>query len=137
LQEVFSDLAIAELAVRLNREAYMIISGSGVKLADIPGYSRDRIKGLVSMDTKEAAMLLSKIMVSLSNEPLYGSILQSIKRGRKSEIDYINGEIVRLGWKNKLDVPLNAAMVKLVHRVEDSGRFFSAPEMLERMKKFN
>ena len=46
----------------------------------------------------------------------YSSMLQSIKRGKKSEIDSINGIIVKIGGKFKIDTPLNKTLVLLVSR---------------------
>jgi 2-dehydropantoate 2-reductase len=73
-------------------------------------------------------------MSNLSKEPLYGSILQSIKRGKPSEIDYINGEFVRLARENKLGAPLNEKLVQMVHQVEEKNKFFSKEELLNSTK---
>jgi 2-dehydropantoate 2-reductase len=69
-------------------------------------------------------------MTKLSNDPLYGSILQSIKRGKISEIDYINGEFISLAKENNLSAPLNTKLVELVHAVEKTNRFFTKEELL-------
>ncbi|MFA7294489.1 MAG: ketopantoate reductase C-terminal domain-containing protein, partial [Candidatus Omnitrophota bacterium] len=67
--------------------------------------------------------------------PLYGSILQSIMRGRSSEIDYINGEFVRLAEKNNFSADLNKVLVEMVHQVEENKRFYSKAELFERIQK--
>ncbi|MBU1112866.1 MAG: 2-dehydropantoate 2-reductase, partial [Candidatus Omnitrophica bacterium] len=79
----------------------------------------------------EAAGLFSKIMTNLSKQPLYGSILQSIRRGKKSEIDYINGEIIQLARDNNDQAPLNTKIVELVHKVEAGADFLSKQELLK------
>jgi 2-dehydropantoate 2-reductase len=61
--------------------------------------------------------------------PLWGSTLQSIQRGRPTEIDYLNGEIVELGKRHGEATPLNTKMVELVHQVERTGQFFSVEEI--------
>ena len=131
MQEAFSDLDIAVLAIKLNREAHDVVTKAGVKLESLPTYSKERLSGLISMEVNAAAGLFSKIMTSLSREPLYGSILQSIKRNKKSEIDYINGEIVELAKENKLNAPLNQKIVSVVHEVENSGKFLSKEDLME------
>lgn len=133
MQQVFKDLEIAKLAIKLNREAYRVVSKSGINLESLPNYPKQRIASLVSMPVDDAAQLFSKIMVGLSKEPLYGSILQSIQRGKFSEIDYINGEIVQLAVSNNQKAPLNKEIVELVHRVEKEG-FLSKQELLSRIK---
>jgi 2-dehydropantoate 2-reductase len=129
MQEAFGDLEVAELAIRLNKEAYQVVTKSGIKLESLPTYPKEKLAGLVSMEECEAAKLFSKIMTSLSDKPLYGSILQSIKRQKKSEIDYINGEIVNLAKKNNLEAPLNEKIVELVHKVEETNKFFSKEDL--------
>ncbi len=133
MQEAFSDLELAKLAVKLNREAYRVVKMSGIELEDLPSYPKKRIEDLVSLDIGFAASIFSKVMGSLSKEPLYGSILQSIKRKKPSEIDYINGEIVSLAKRNNLDAPLNRKITELVHRVESSGKFLGKDELSAEM----
>jgi 2-dehydropantoate 2-reductase len=133
MQEVFKNLEVAKLAIKLNREAYQVVKQAGVNLKSLPNYPKERIEKLVSMPVNESAQIFSKIMVNLSKEPLDGSILQSIKRNRPSEIDYINGEIVKLAKKNNQQAPLNKKIVELVHRVEKEG-FLSEEELLFKTK---
>ena len=87
------------------------------------------------MPIDEAAKIFSGIMVNLSKEPLYGSILQSIKRDRSSEIDFINGEIVNLAKENALTAPLNQKLVEMVHEVERTNIFFSKETLLAETEK--
>jgi len=134
MQEVFSDLDLARLAIRLNKEAYEVVAKSNIELESLPTYPKERIQGLTGMPMDEAAALISKIITNLSKEPLYGSILQSIKRDKKSEIDCINGAIVDLATKNRLKAPLNEKIVKLVHKVEGVKKFFTKEELLEQTK---
>ncbi|MFH1504913.1 MAG: ketopantoate reductase family protein [Candidatus Omnitrophota bacterium] len=134
MQETFADLDCARLAIRLNREAYAIAKNSGIELESLPSYPKQKIEGLASIGLEYAAELFSKLMISLSKEPLDGSILQSIKRSRKSEIDYINGEIVELAKESGFDASLNEKIVELVHRVEDSGKFLEKKDLLEQFR---
>ncbi len=132
MQQVYSDLDLARLAIQLNREAYDIIKTAGIQLTDLPSYPKDRIEKLTSIPEDKAAAVFSGIMTNLSKEPVYGSILQSIKRGKKPEIEYINGEIVNLAKSNNLKAPLNEKIVALVRRVEESG-FLSKKELLSQI----
>ena len=125
MQETFASQECAKLAIHLNREAYEIVKKCEIELESLPSYPRERIEGLASAPVDEAAVILSKVMTTLSKEPLYGSILQSIKRGKVSEIDYINGEIVKLAESNGLLAPLNKKITEAVHAVEKKGEFFT------------
>lgn len=45
-----------------------------------------------------------------------------LERGRPTEVDYLNGEIVRLAEANGSDAPLNRRLVELVHEAERAGK---------------
>lgn len=49
------------------------------------------------------------------------SMLQDILRGKKTEIDYINGAIIRLGAEHGIDTPYNSAVVRMVKAKESLG----------------
>ncbi len=46
------------------------------------------------------------------------STLQDLKRGRKTEIDALNGVIARLGEKHGIETPVNLILTQLVHARE-------------------
>ena len=49
------------------------------------------------------------------------SMLQDVEAHRTTEIDYLNGGIVRFGREHGVPTPLNAAIVELVHSYEDGS----------------
>lgn len=51
-----------------------------------------------------------------------GSTWQSLARGRPTEIDYLNGAVVRLGQPLGIPTPFNQAIVDRVHQVEAGER---------------
>jgi len=127
MQETFSHLDICQLGIRLLGEALMVVDKAGIELKPSPSFPVEKLRALTSMPLEEAGRIFSQTMTNLSQEPLYGSILQSIQRGRPSEIDYFNGEIVHLGGKIGVPAPLNEKLVGMVHNVE-SGAGFSRPQ---------
>jgi len=135
MQEAFSDIAISRISIAIWKEGLDIVSRSGIKLVSLPDFPLERLAKLTAMPINEAAKIYSGIMANLSKEPLYGSILQSIKRGRVSEIDYINGEFIRLAKDKNVEAPLNKKLVKMVHEVEKTNRFFSKEELLRKTKE--
>jgi 2-dehydropantoate 2-reductase len=54
----------------------------------------------------------------------------NIKRGKNTEIDYLNGEIVALGKKLGMPTPYNTTVLKMVHQVEATGKFLTVDELL-------
>lgn len=69
----------------------------------------------------------------MGDVPNPASTLQSIRRGRRTEIDFLNGAVVRIAREHGLAAPINAALVELVHEVEDEGRFKAPEEVLARV----
>ena len=134
MQETFADEKICSLSIRLLKEGLGVVDKAGIKLVSLPNFPEERIRGLVGMPLEQAGKILKQTMTSLSKEPLYGSILQSILRKRKSEVDYINGQIVSLAEETNQKAPLNEKVVNSVHEVENTGRFFSPEELL---RQFN
>ena len=49
------------------------------------------------------------------------SMWQDLSRGRLTEVDYLNGEFVRLAEKLGMDAPFNRRIVGLVHAAENQG----------------
>lgn len=136
MQEAFSDRDISAISIAIWKEGLEVINKSGVRLVSLPDFPLERLIKLTSLPTAEAAGIFSGIMINLSTIPLYGSILQSIKRNKKSEIDYINGEFVSLAKENKLGAPLNKKLVEMVHEVENTQKFFSKEELISETKPY-
>lgn len=134
MQECFANLDLCEVSIGIWQEGLGVINKAGIKLVSLPDFGVERIGKLASMPIKEAARIFSGIMVNLSKEPLYGSILQSIKRNRPSEIDYINGAFVTLGKAHFYHTPLNKKLVELVHKVEREKKFLDVEELIAKTK---
>jgi 2-dehydropantoate 2-reductase len=129
MQESFADMDLCRLSVMLLKEGVDILGRANIELVSLPDYPKDRICGLVKMPMEQAAGIINKTLTGLSKEPLYGSILQSIMRGKKSEIDFINGEIVHLADHFKMPTTLNSRVVDMVHEVERTGKYFTAQQV--------
>lgn len=136
MQEAFSDPEISRISIGIWKEGLSIVNKCGIKLTSLPDFPLERLTGLTSMPIDEAAKIFSGIMINLSKEPLFGSILQSIKRGRSSEIDYINGEFVNLAKSNNLHARLNEKIVDLVHEVERTNSFINKERLLAETEEF-
>jgi 2-dehydropantoate 2-reductase len=134
MQEAFADINVACISIGIWKEGLDIVNKCGIKLVSLPDFPLERLAKLVSLPTVQAAGIYSGIMSKLSKEPLYGSILQSIKRKKRSEIDYLNGEFVRLAEKHGLNAPLNKKLVDMVHEVEKTGEFLTKEKLIANVK---
>lgn len=134
MQETFADLDLCRLSILLLKEGVDMVKKANLELISLPQFPVDRIYGLISMPIEQASGIINKTLTSLSKEPLYGSILQSILRGKTSEIDFINGEVVHMATQMRLQAPLNEKVVDMVHQIERSKNFFTLEEV---KKEFN
>jgi len=134
MQEAFIDPYISRISIAIWKEGLRIINKAGITLVSLPDFPLERLIKLTLLPLDEAAKIFSGIMLNLSKEPLYGSILQSIKRNRPSEIDYLNAEFIHIARDNNLSAPLNEKLVEMVHQVEQTKRFFNKEEFLENTK---
>jgi 2-dehydropantoate 2-reductase len=62
------------------------------------------------------------VVVGMRYADLKSSSLQSLERGRPTEVDEINGHVVRTARENGGAAPVNAALIELVHQIERGER---------------
>jgi 2-dehydropantoate 2-reductase len=129
-------------SVRLMREGALVARAAGIRLDHgLYGLSwhallRDRSTALIAPlqafmstallrlpESAATAVVGAASRSRLGQIPLRGSTWQSIARGRPSEIDYLNGEIVRMGQRYGVPTPYNAHLVALVHEVERTHHY--------------
>ncbi len=127
---VYADAGLRLLAVRVMLEGLRVAKRAGIRLESLPDTPAALIRLIDWLPLRLAAMVAAaKARRMESRWPLLGSTLQSLQRQRPTEIDYLNGEVVRLGRELGMATPLNARLVELVHELERSGQFW-APEVL-------
>ncbi len=135
MQEAFADAKISAISIALWKEGLSVVHAAGISLVSLPDFPLERLTKLTAMPSQEAANVFSGIMKNLSTVPLYGSILQSIKRGKPSEIDFINGEFIQLAKAHQVSAPLNERIVSMVQEVERTKRFFTKEELIRSVNK--
>jgi 2-dehydropantoate 2-reductase len=136
LSQVYANASLRNLAVGLMREGLRVIDRANIRLESLPEVSISLTRLINWMPLGIAGRIAAAKVRRLSTVwPLWGSTLQSIQRGRPTEIDYLNGEIVEMGKRYGEATPLNAKMVELVHQVERTGQFLSVEEIHQAFKQ--
>ncbi len=130
MQETFADMDLCRLSISLLKEGLAIVQKNGIQLVSLPKFPAERVYGMANMPLEQAAGIINKTLTTLSKEPLYGSILQSIMRGKTSEIDYINGQVLKM-VSSASEAPLNARVVEMVHQVEQRKKYYTVDEIKE------
>jgi 2-dehydropantoate 2-reductase len=128
--QVYGDPFLASLAIRIMREGLRVSKKAGIRLESLPDVSVGLTRLVQFLPVSLAARVAAARVERMKTPwPLLGSTLQSLRRKRATEIDYLNGEVAALGKKVGLPTPLNAKIVDLIHQVERTGTFFSADEI--------
>ena len=92
--------------------------------------SETPLKTLPDIDPKvtiKRLKILNSVLLKIGsrilklNETARGSMWQSLNRGKPTEVDYINGEIVNLAKKNNLEAPINKKLVELIKEAEKTN----------------
>jgi 2-dehydropantoate 2-reductase len=65
------------------------------------------------------------LIVGLRFRRIKSSMLQSLERGRRPEIDFMNGYVVERGREKGVPTPVNAALTDMVREIETGTRTMS------------
>jgi 2-dehydropantoate 2-reductase len=135
-QQIFADPRLGELAVRVMLEGLRVAKRAGIRLESLPDTPAALINLIDWLPLRFAAMVAAAKARRMETQwPLLGSTLQSLRRKRPTEIDYLNGEVVRLGRELGVATPLNAVLVEMVHQVERTGQFWAVDALPNKVTK--
>ncbi len=110
-RQVFA-AAIAEMTALLRL--------AGIEPARIGAVGPDRLPRILNLpDFLFRPIALRKWKIDPKGR---GSMADDFDAGRKTEVDYLNGEVVRLAERLGRSAPVNAAIVALVREAEAGGR---------------
>lgn len=133
VQQTVADPALRRVLAGSLRETVRIANRIGIRftgLQGIPGWILPWLgRGPLAL-TAALPRLLARRMGEVPNP---GSTLQSLRRGQLTEIDFLNGAVVRVAGEHGLAAPINTAIVGLVHEVERTGAFLTPSEVAARV----
>jgi 2-dehydropantoate 2-reductase len=115
---------VRRLALEIWAELAAVAAAQGIKLAKVMG-TFDIAKLAITEEERRhrigSAGLFYKhsllLGLGLKFRRMRSSMAIAIERGRKPEIDYLNGEIVRRGRELNLPTPVNSALCALIHDI--------------------
>lgn len=133
VQTVIGQARLRRVVTRSMRETVRVGLASGVRFGAVQGLSHWRLR-LFAFAPIWAGQILPMLMrARMGAVPNQGSTLQSLHRGQRTEIDFLNGAVVRAAAATDLASPVNKLLTDLVHEVERSGRFLAPHEVLARV----
>jgi 2-dehydropantoate 2-reductase len=133
VQEVVGDRALRRILTLGMLETVRVARVRGVRFAPLQNLD-DRVLGrMIRMPVPFAELVPRKMAARMGDVPNPASTLQSIRRGVRTEIDHLAGAVVEAARGTGVEVPVNRAMVELVHEVEGTGRFLAPDRVVERV----
>ncbi len=134
--QLFSDRDFARVAVMLLQEGMKVIDKSGVNREPLPDLGDGFLRGLLGAPAAEAEDLYSGMAMNAVRTPYYCPTSECVGKDAVQDVEYLNGELVKLADELGCGAPLNALMLELARRVESIGRFLDKREFLEEIAKF-
>jgi len=132
LNECMDNAILREIGICLVREAFAVLDAAHITPVILPGFNAQALKELVALPMPAASALLQQRMKKSLGHNIVSSTLQSLRRNKPTEIDYLNAEFVREGERLSVPTPYNRRMVDVIHTIEQTGMFYS-PEELKKM----
>lgn len=126
---------VPRLFRRILAEATAVAAAAGITIEPYSG--QFNLMRLLTADGPFAAFLrgfLALLLGAFGYGNVRSSTLQSLDRGRTTEVDWLNGYIVGLGGRHGVDTPVNRRMVEVVKEIEQGRRPMSPGNLAEILK---
>lgn len=101
------------------REALAVLRAARIKPARLRGVPLGVMPVVMGLPTP-IVKLVTRAQMKVDAEAR-SSMWEDLTRGRPTEVDYLNGEIVRLANASGIAAPINTKIVSLVHDAEKKG----------------
>jgi 2-dehydropantoate 2-reductase len=113
---------VRRIFIEIVREAVAVADQMNIKIEVFGGKLdfKKFIKGKGILSEFRRHILL--MVIGYKYKKLKSSSLQSLERGKPTEIDFLNGFIVRNAMLCGISVPVNTVIVNIVHQIEQKKR---------------
>ncbi|MGW5363381.1 ketopantoate reductase family protein [Actinopolymorpha pittospori] len=116
-QDVAEHPVSRELAFRMWTEGFDVARKLGLELDEVWGFQPEELVVHRPQDRARAEATLDTLMTKAGATK--ASMLQDLERGRRTEVDVINGGVVASAAAAGTKAPLNAELTRLLHEFED------------------
>ena len=130
VQEVLHDRRLRRVVTASMRETVRVGIARGVRFGSLQGLGNARLRLFARTPLAVGQVLPWLMGVRMGRVPNLGSTQQSVRRGQPTEVDHLNGAVVREAAAAGLTAPVNASLTALVHEVERSGAFLPEERVL-------
>jgi 2-dehydropantoate 2-reductase len=114
-------------------EALGLLGAAGIRPAQLLAVPMHRFPAVLRLPDFLFRRLASKV---LAVDPLARtSMWEDLEAGRPTEIDHLNGEVVRLADSLGREAPVNARLIALIRAAETVRRSWSGPDLLRELQR--
>jgi 2-dehydropantoate 2-reductase len=112
-----------QICIKLMREALAVAEAMGIRVAPAGGGKLDYYTFLAGRGAfSEIKRHLVIRMIGHKYRRIKSSSLQSLERGRRTEVDFLNGYICESGRAHQVPTPVNDAVRQMVKEIENKQR---------------
>jgi 2-dehydropantoate 2-reductase len=132
LGELIAVRKIRRIFIALMREALAVANVMGIRVAPSTGGKLDYYQFLAGSGIlKQIKRHLIIRIIGLKYRRIRSSSLQSLERGRPTEVDFLNGYICDRAADHGVPVPVNRAVVAMIKAIETGERPLSMENMTD------
>ncbi|MET9268267.1 2-dehydropantoate 2-reductase [Kribbella sp. NPDC003557] len=133
LRDELSQRSYRRCLAAAQAETLGILDAAGIRPAQLLAIPMHRFPAVLRLPDFLFRRLASKV---LAVDPLARtSMWEDLEAGRPTEIDYLNGEVVRLARSVGRAAPVNERLVDLIHAAETDRRSWSGPDLLRELQR--
>jgi len=132
VQDVVDHPGLRRVMTESMRETVRVGMKHGVRFGSLQGLGDGPLRAFSRLPPLLGQVLPLRLRSRMGDVPNLGSTQQSLKRGQFTEVDYLNGAVVREAAHVGLRVPVNELLTALVHEVETRGVPLATHDVLER-----
>ena len=114
IHDASTTAAMRDFMLRSGQEALDVGKAMGLPAVPIFGMKPDDVR----QSNRLVETLLDTLVAGFTLKSTITTVLQDWMKGRHSEVNDINGQVVAQAKKLGLSTPVNAAIVELAHRIE-------------------
>jgi 2-dehydropantoate 2-reductase len=133
VQQTVANPALRAILARGMVETVAVGDAAGITWGRIGAVDAEAVARVRSGGAAAAAELAQHLAAGMGDVPNPASMLQSIRRGRTTEVDAINGVIVDYGNSLGIPTPVNAALVGLIRKAQSGEPPLTVAQTLSRL----
>lgn len=116
--ETVSQLRQRRIVQAIMKECMDVCTAGGIRIEPVQGKDIVKLFNYSNPVKKTISLILLPFAIK-KHKLLKASMLQDLEKGKKTEVDSINGSVCAYGRKVGCPTPVNDKVVEIIHKIED------------------